>query len=308
MTAKRTPAEVQADEMTRKIDAAAQTALLKGLKDNEADSANLKNLLQIWNDRTLEKLNKANVELETLRAAAADNSAMNALTAQNAALTEELEKIKNGLAAVLAEEMKKIRQSVQNETGALIAREVTIKRREDVLESSTSAQLTLRAFDFLGALIKRMPSWEPKDFFDPAIPKSPWIWRIWFDEQKAKNWCAWEIEIAAKPREQQLGLIAHELHIRACIQHQYEKIDTSSERKEFLEARARHMGVEDQVYEIGRQLTSQCMLKPHPMPSHANLDEAYMDGQRKRILLGEVPTGNVSNNLPPWLSGRDYES
>jgi hypothetical protein len=301
MTAKRTPAEVEQANLERDIQIAGQKMLLKALKAGDPDSANTKSILQVWNERNAEKLAAALAENAALKAQVTDNSAMNPLTAQNAALTEELEKIKNGLAAVLAEEMKKIRQSVQNETGALIAREVTIKRREDVLESSTSAQLTLRAFDFLGALIKRMPSWEPKDFFDPAIPKSPWIWRIWFDEQKAKNWCAWEIEIAAKPREQQVGLIAHELHVRACIQHQYEKIDTSPERKEFLEARARHMGVEDQVYEIGRQMTSQCMLKPHPMPSHANLDEAYMDGQRKRILLGEVPTGNVGNILPHWL-------
>jgi len=279
------------------------------LTANDADGANMKNVLQIWDARNLQKLTAALAQIEVLKAAAADNTVLDAAISAKNVAEAELQKIKANLDTVLAEETKKIRQSVNNETGALASREVTVKRKEDVLKVSTDAQLTLRAFDYLGALIKRMPSWEPKDFFDPTIPKSPWIWRIFFDEQKAKNWCAWEVEISAKPREQQTSLIEYELHCRSCVQHQYEKIDTSPERKEFLEARARQMQIECQVYEIGKQMTSQCMLKPHPMPSQVDLEAGNRANQRARILNGDIPTGGLDNIAPPWItgSGRSYE-
>jgi hypothetical protein len=183
---------------------------------------------------------------------------------------------------------------VKDERLALVQREVAVKRKEDALQVYTDKSLVAQAFDYLSNLVRRMESWRPAEFFDHDVPKSPWLWRTWWAEDKAKNWCAWEVEIAAMLREKQVLAIAGGLHAFGCMQHQNEKNDLSPERKEFLEARAKYMGVENEVFEINRRMTEYCRLQPHPMPAR-NVDYEY---GAKRNMITKMITGE---GLPSYL-------
>ena len=190
MTSRRTPSEVEQDKLEDDIQLAGLRALKKALTANDADGANMKNVLQIWDSRNLQKLQAALAELETLKAAAADNTIMKALQEQNAALTAELEKIKDGLDAVLAEETKKAQNAVSAERQTLQQREITIKRKEEAMAVSTDAALTLQAFTRFHRMVKHLPMGE---FFDheSGAPNSPWYWAAWLPMEQAKAWTTW---------------------------------------------------------------------------------------------------------------------
>jgi hypothetical protein len=216
---------------------------------------------------------------------------------------EELQ-VKAEWSATGGAEVRKVEDKMRDERAGLSAREVAIKKREDMMTTSTNTDLTRRAFEFFWTLVRRMKSWEPEEaqFFDSQIPKSPWIWQAWWPEEKARLWCAWEIELAVMPREKQIGTIAHELHVRTCINHQNEKIDLTPERMLFIQARLKHMGSEVQqaVFDIGRTKTEVCRLQPHPMQArHLDFDFGHRTNLRQRILTGDVPQGE---QLPEWLA------
>lgn len=300
-TKKRTPAELTAIEMERKINAAAQNALLKGLKDNAADSANLKNLLQIWDSQNLQKLQAATAELETLRAAAADNTALNEAVARATNAEAALQKIKANLDAVLVEEAKKAQTLIRDERAALIQREAAIKRKEEAMAVSTDAALTLQAFTRFHRMVKHLPMGE---FFDheSGAPNSPWYWAAWLPMEQAKAWTTWESVSMKLPYETQLFEIAKGLHAIGCIHHSRERLDTSPERKSFLEARLAFLGAkaQNEVFGMIRDFSEQCMRESHPLPSYANVDAGYLANQRNRILLGDLPTGD--SLLPEWIA------
>ena len=301
MTSRRTPSEVERDKLEDDIQLAGLRALKKALTANDADGANMKNVLQIWESHTAEKLRSALAELETLKAAAADNSAMNALTAQNAALTAEVERFKANLDVVLVEENKKAQNAVSGERLGLQQREIAIKRKEDQMAVSTDAALTLQAFERFHRLVKHVPMGE---FFDheSGAPNSPWYWAAWMPMEQAKAWTTWESVSMKLPYEKQLFEIAKGIHAIACIHHSRERLDTSPERKAFLEARLAFLGAEAQneVFKMIREFSEQCMRESHPLPSYANVDAGYLANQRNRILLGDLPTGD--SLLPEWIA------
>jgi hypothetical protein len=300
MTSRRTPSEVERDKLEDDIQLAGLRALKKALTAGDPDSANMKNILQVWNERNAEKLQAALAELETLRAAAADNTVLDAAISAKNVAEAELEKIKANLDAVLAEETKKAQNAVSVERQTLQQREITIKRKEDAMAVSTDAALTIQAFTRFHRMVKHLPMGE---FFDheSGAPNSPWYWAAWMPMEQAKAWTTWESVSMKLPYEKQLFEIAKGIHAIACIHHSRERLDTSPERKAFLEARLAFLGAEAQneVFKMIREFSEQCMRESHPLPSYANIDAGYLANQRNRILLGDLPTGD--SLLPDWL-------
>jgi hypothetical protein len=298
--------ETQKARKKAKLDAeivlASAAALLRDLKSK--DDAVRGRALKIHSDHALERIEVLKAENAVLKVAVGNTADLDAAVAAKNTAEAELETVKQEWSATIGAEVRKVQDTVRDGRAALSSREVAITKRETVMKNSTDAALTLRAFDFLSNLVRRMKSWEPEEsqFFDPDIPKSPYIWRTWWDEEEARLWCAWETELSAMPREKQIGTIAHEIHVRCCINHQNEKVDLSPERMLFLQARLKHMGpeVEQSVFDIGRTKTEVCRLQPHPMPArHVDYDFAHRTNLRQRILTGDVPQGP---ELPEWLA------
>jgi hypothetical protein len=304
-TPRRSVAQIAADERAEQLRIAFEDGLLIDLRNTgeDRDSSSARRAAQkIFSDRAIERLAAVTKELDELKAAVQDTTEVTTLQEQNAALTAELEKFKANLNAVLAEENKKSQSAVSAERLALQQREISIKRKEEAMAISTDAALTLQAFQRFHRMVKHLPMGE---FFDheSGNPNSPWYWAAWMPMEQAKDWTAWESAMMKLPRERQLFEIAQGLHVIACIHHQREKIDRSPERKTFLEARLAYLGTDAQneVFGMIRDFSAQCMREAHPMPSHANIDEAYMQNQRQRILLGEVPSVD-GGLLPEWIA------
>ena len=281
--------EEQQKKTEEKINRAGTKALLKAL---ESDEVNPK-ILSIWNDRSIEKIEKLQAELDELKKAAGNTADFDAAVAAKNVAEAELETIKAEWNLTVGAEVRKVRDEVATTHVVLTQREIVVKRNEDALKVYTDKSLTARAFEYLSNLVRRMESWRPTEFFDHEIPKSPWLWRTWWSDDKAKSWCAWEVQIAAMPREKQAGYIASELHAFGCMQHQREKADLSLERREFLEARAKYMGIENEVYEINRRMTEYCRLQPHPMSHSVDFDYANRRNMATKMITGE--------GLPPYL-------
>ena len=282
------------DERAEKLRVAFEEGLLRDMQspgDSRDDAGIRRAALKMYNDGLATKCDAMQAELDELKKAAGNTADLDAAVAAKNAEESELGKIKAEWSATVNAQVKKAQDAVSNERIALTQREVAVKRKEDALAVSTDKALTVRAFDYLSNMVRRMESWRPTEFFDHEIPKSPWLWRTWWPEDKAKLWCAWEVELGAMPREKQVARIASDLHAYGCIQHQREKNDLSPERKEFLEARVRYMNVDQEVFEINRRMTEYCRLQPHPLPA-PNVDYEY--GARRnmqtKMITGEVPS------------------
>jgi hypothetical protein len=247
---------------------AADAALLLDLKSK--DDAVKGRALKIHSDRALERIEVLQAELDALKKVAGNTADLDAAVAAKTAAESELEQIKKDWSDTLNFEVRKVQDEVRDDRAAL-------SQRDD-------AALTTRAFDYLSNLVRRIETWEPTDFFNPEIPKSPWVWRTWMPESKAKLWCAWEVKIAAMPREKQVDFIAVKLHTFDCMYCAQDIIrrkpedrilDLSPEFKEFLTARMRSMDVENEVFGITHEMTEFCRRKNHPMPAqHVDFKDA----------------------------------
>lgn len=196
-------------------------AILKDLESSDALARRA--AMKLHAESLIQRVEALQAELDALKKAAGNTADLDSAIAAKNTAEAELEKIKAEWSATVNAEVKKVEDTVSNERQTLTQREITVKRKEDALQVSTDKSLVVQAFNYLSTLVRRIKSWEPTEFFDHEIPKSPWLWRTWWAEDKAKNWCAWEVELAAMSREKQVARIAGDLHVYGCIQHQREE-------------------------------------------------------------------------------------